>query len=271
MSKTPQSDALAPTVTETSPHREPVCGGSVLLAEDGPTNRKLICALFEEAGLRVDTAENGQVGVILAAERQYDLILMDMQMPVMDGYTATAKIRQRDQDIPIIALTAHAMAGDKGKCLAAGCSDYLAKPIDGDALLKVVFEILGRCRRERGGREASRVEVGRVRGGELISTLDTSRPIFQELVAEFVDYARGQLAGMRSACEARNWEELARLAHALKGAGGTAGFPDFTCPSRDLERCAQEEDLAGGSLLLDELETLVSAIRVPELSSVGAD
>ncbi len=115
----------------------------VLLAEDGPDNQRLIAFLLKKAGAEVTVAENGQIAhdLALAARDRglaYDVVLMDMQMPVMDGYEATRKLRNADYDGPVIALTAHAMSKDRDKCLAAGCNDYMTKPIDRKKLIAVV-------------------------------------------------------------------------------------------------------------------------------------
>jgi CheY-like chemotaxis protein len=99
-------------------------GARVLLVEDGDTNRKLIGLILRRAGATVVATENGQVGVDAALQQPFDLILMDMQMPVMDGYTATRLLRDRGVAVPIVALTAHAMRGDEGKCRDAGCSSH---------------------------------------------------------------------------------------------------------------------------------------------------
>jgi CheY-like chemotaxis protein len=112
-----------------------------LVVDDGATNRKLIHLLLERRGAQVLTAENGEIAVRMASEHEFDVILMDMQMPVMDGYTATAELRSRGFTRPIVALTAHAMKGDREKCEQAGCSDYLSKPIDGDTLIAKVAQL----------------------------------------------------------------------------------------------------------------------------------
>jgi signal transduction histidine kinase/CheY-like chemotaxis protein len=116
--------------------------GRILLAEDGPDNQRLISMLLTKAGAEVTIAENGRAAVeaveaAIALNRPYGVILMDMQMPEMDGYAASARVRAMGVATPIVALTAHAMSGDREKCIAAGCSDYASKPIDRATLLGV--------------------------------------------------------------------------------------------------------------------------------------
>ena len=101
-------------------------------------NRRLLGLVLQRAGAKITMAENGRMGADLALKHPFDLILMDMQMPVMDGYTAATLLRQHGLKTPIIALTAHAMKGDEDKCLAAGCSDYVTKPIDAESLVRAV-------------------------------------------------------------------------------------------------------------------------------------
>ncbi|HOW70252.1 MAG TPA: response regulator [Phycisphaerae bacterium] len=120
----------------------------VLLAEDGIDNQRLISFILKKAGAEVTLADNGGKAVELALEAQrgghpFDLILMDMQMPTMDGYTATTRLREQGYAEPIVALTAHAMAGDREKCLQVGCDDYVAKPIDRLTLLATLHKWRG--------------------------------------------------------------------------------------------------------------------------------
>ena len=120
------------------PKQPELTGGTVLVVDDGEENRKLINLVLTRAGFVVTEAVNGKIGSDLALERDFDLILMDMRMPVMDGYKATGRLRENGYKGPIMALTANTMSADRGICLAVGCNDFMAKPINIDLLVEGV-------------------------------------------------------------------------------------------------------------------------------------
>ncbi len=150
------SEDEARTVPRASaPAQGPTLQANVLVVEDGIDNQRLLKMILGRAGAVVEIAENGRVGVdrALAALREgrpFDVILMDMQMPELDGYGATREMRSHGVSQPILALTAHAMSGDRDLCLAAGCDDYLAKPVDRDILLQTLCRWLDEARKVGG-------------------------------------------------------------------------------------------------------------------------
>ena len=128
--------------SETVEVNENTNGAKVLVAEDTPANQKLLEVYLEKMGFFVKIVENGKEAVEEALSEDYDIILMDIQMPVMNGHDATKLIRQHGLSIPVIAVTANAMAGDKEKCLAAGCDNYLSKPVDKQELSDMLSRYL---------------------------------------------------------------------------------------------------------------------------------
>ncbi len=133
------------------PKRIDPINAKVLLVEDGIDNQKLITLILKKANIRTVVVENGQLGVdALQGDHGFDLVLMDMQMPVMDGYTATKEIRNQGMTIPIIAITAHAMASDRKKCLDAGCDEYATKPINRDRLYRLIRQLLSQEQDQQG-------------------------------------------------------------------------------------------------------------------------
>jgi signal transduction histidine kinase/CheY-like chemotaxis protein len=248
--------ASVQTLASTTPDTLPPA--RILLVEDGDTNRQLISLLLTTAGATVVCAENGQKGVWAAMQEHFDLILMDMQMPVMDGYTAARTLRSAGYTLPIIALTAHAMRDDQEKCLAAGCSDYLTKPVVIDQLFeKVRSAIRSESSEPSAPNDAIPTSTLRTR---IVSTLPIEIPQFQRIVDDFKVRLAEKFIEMQSAREAEDWTTLASLGHWLKGSGGTIGFDCLTEPASKLEQSAKQQNREIASQVLSELEQLVERI-----------
>ena len=122
----------------------------MLLVEDNEINQEVAIGLLEDASIQVDLAENGEIAIRMAQANDYDAVLMDMQMPVMDGLEATRAIRSNPRflELPIIAMTANAMASDREQCLTAGMNDHIGKPVDPDELFSVLLRWTGRGKAE---------------------------------------------------------------------------------------------------------------------------
>ncbi len=231
--------------------------GRILLAEDGRDNQRLLSMHLRACGAEVIVADNGQIAMDLVTKSSFDLILMDMQMPVMDGYSAAAELRQRGSKTPIIALTAHAMAEDRKKCMDSGCTDYLSKPIDRDVLLKTV----GKYLKERPPTEHPRVPAATaiVDSAATIKSNLADFPGMMSLIAEFVDGLPNDVRRMTDLLQQNDMVALRRVVHQLGGAGGGYGFAPLVRPVSSAEEAID----ASGTLesIGAEITSVISVIR----------
>ena len=251
----------------------------VLVVDDSEPNRDLLKLVLAETGLVVHEAENGKRSLDQANHHSYDVILMDMQMPVMDGYTATRTLRDQGYKRPIYALTAHAMKGFEQECLAAGCSGYLTKPIDIDQLLASMGELLG-GEKVAVEQDEPRTTQAAARGFARPLTESTSlppllsrlsdKPRFRPVIQRFAKRLSEQLEAMEGAWQHRNFSDLASLAHWLKGSGGTVGFDAFTEPAARLETLAKASCEDNVEATLSELRELVGRVVVPPAAELTA-
>ena len=210
--------------------RKRLLGAKVLLVEDGLDNQIIFKEFLRSEGAEVSGAEDGFKALdICRSGREFDIILMDIQMPGMDGYQTTRELRNLNIRRPIVALTAHAMAHDRQKCLDAGCDDYASKPIEKAALLAT-------CARWM--HPATSENIFPVRDDVLHSDLQDD-PDLGDLVAGFVDALGARLETLNDRLAAGDLEEVARRVHQLKGAAGGYGFPTISEAARVVEQAVQ--------------------------------
>ena len=249
----------------------------ILVVDDGEANRELVRLVLEEAGLHISTAENGQVGMEMALRERFDVILMDMQMPVMDGFAATRALRQRGSTMPIIALTANAMKGFEQEVMAAGCTGYLTKPVDIDVLLQTLGDLLGGRRNTRTALKKAppmpiSVNLGKPGRGAPVASRLADHPRLRSVVRKFALQMPARMQAIEQAWNARDFDTLASLAHWLKGSGGTTGFDAFNLPARTLEDLAKAKSEQQTAQIVAELRQLVENLVVPtepETAPVG--
>ncbi|HVX86415.1 MAG TPA: ATP-binding protein [Phycisphaerae bacterium] len=240
----------------------------LLLAEDGPENREVLSLQLERAGCAVATVPDGKAAMeaALAAVKEghpYDVVLMDMQMPVMDGYTATSRLRAAGYAGKIVALTAHAMREDREKCLQAGCDEYAPKPVDIPALLGLLAEVTGSAGLAQ---EASSSAETPAAGASAGAPAPVDDPVLRDLTARFLDSLPEKIAAMQSSLDGGRLEEVAAHAHRLAGAGGSYGFPAITDAARKLESAALAR--APGNMLRPLLAALGETTEAARASFV---
>jgi PAS domain S-box-containing protein len=228
----------------------------ILLVEDSPDNRTITVAYLQDTPYQVDIAENGAIACEKFTAGHYDLVLMDRQMPVMDGLTATRTIRKWEQvnqrpPTPIIALTAAALKGDREKCVAAGCTAYLTKPIKEEVLLQAIkeYSILAP--------PSSKEEISRKD-----TILVRVNPKLADLIPRFLQNRREDVIAMLDALDGANFETVESLGHGMKGAGESYGFQGITDIGAALEQTAENADIDASRKLVGELSRYLDRVEI---------
>jgi PAS domain S-box-containing protein len=230
----------------------------LLVAEDNAVNRQLAVALLAKLGYEADVVENGREALDALERVTYDVVLMDVQMPELDGLEATRRIRERFRSThgpTIVAMTANAMEGDREDCLAAGMDDYLSKPIR----LEELSRALAKCR------PVSAVEpLDQAVLGTLVSSLggdEEGREAVRELVETFLEDAATQMASLHGAVECGDADAARRAAHTLKSNGATFGAQPFAELCRELENLGREGQLDAAPELLGRADEEWERVR----------
>jgi two-component system, sensor histidine kinase and response regulator len=280
-------------ITVATSRRDHLRGARVLLAEDNLINQEVACDILSDVGIEVTIANNGSEAVEAILREGWDAVLMDMQMPVMDGYQATREVRSdpRFADLPIIAMTAHAMSSDRDKCFEAGTNDYVTKPFEPADLFAVLARWIKPASErpaseappeqiEEGATPVAEVSPGSMQGSELpfrdlpgfsiekgIAHSGGKPRLYLQLLKRFLTHHSDEAGQIRRALDADDTELAMRLAHTVKGVSGTIGAEALSAAAGRLESSLRngaddmEKDLAAFTVCLDAALAALAVLR----------
>lgn len=257
-------------ITSYTTQEVPNFTAQVLLVEDNTTNQMVAQGMLLKLGIKVDLASNGQEGLLALSNIAYDLVFMDCQMPVMDGYEASRHIRDPQSKvlchtIPIIAITANSMQGDREKCLAAGMDDFISKPIDGDKLQKVLSQWLPE--QTKNTRPEGKIEQETVLSEDNIDTQNTvfdyaemsarlmdDKDLIRIIVTTFISDMNTQIEILRTLVESEKYDKVTSQAHKIKGAASNVGGTAFSDIASNMEQAGKAGELEIIHQTLPEME-----------------
>ena len=286
-------EAFGQEVTKSASHRtggemtdeelRPIQGAHLLVVEDNEINQQVAMELLEQARLRVDIANHGREAIDMLQSGRYDGVLMDMQMPVMDGLTATSEIRKQDQfkSLPILAMTANASAEDRARCEAAGMNDHIAKPIIPRVLFEALLRWIPHAERplpdlpdEDVVATSAQAVLPKIPGIDTVSGVQRiggNIASYRKLLQKFAANQAGAPDEIRAALAESDHERSARLAHTLKGVSGSIGATAVQRAAAKLETALKDAPDVLPEELLAETETALAAILRPIQAMTAGD
>jgi len=245
----------------------------ILVAEDNPVNQELALELLKQRGHTAVVAENGQRALAAARDGSFDAVLMDVQMPRMSGIEATRAIREAEKatgaHVPIIAMTAHAMKGDRERCLQAGMDAYVSKPIQAAELFKAVEGLAVPPGRMAGDGSNEQLRASGLHLAALSARLGGDAKLVRRLVKVFLDDCPRMVSRIKKAIAAQEADALAEAAHGLKGAVSNFGATAVLEMARQLEAKARQHDMAAARRICQQLETAIPTL-VETLRAFGS-
>ncbi len=246
---------------------------SILLVEDNPINQRVATEMLSRAGIRVDAADNGLSAISAIKKKRYDVVLMDVQMPEMDGIEVTRIVRSElnMQDLPIIALTAHTMVGDRDRCLDAGMNDYLSKPIDRASLLNILKKNIGlksgqfdhmpgACDSADTQMPAFARKVPGLDVADGLTRLGNDWDLYVDVLQEYCEHYRDFLPEIKKLVTKKEFATARQKAHALKGAAANVSAGNLSEAAHQMEMACADENAQKASRLLPEIEAALSEI-----------
>jgi CheY-like chemotaxis protein len=247
----------------------------ILVAEDNSVNQKLALALLKKQGHRVEIANTGREAVEALERQAFDVLLMDVQMPEMDGVEATAEIRRRERQtggrVPIIAMTAHAMKGDRERCLEAGMDGYVSKPIQTHELFGAIADVVPKAAGAAACAWPTASENGAILDeAEALARVGGDHDLLKSLIEVFFDSYPAQLTQMRAAITAGDAPQVNRLGHTLVGAVGIFGAKPTLAAAARLEAMGREGKLIGAEEAWKRLNAELERLK-PALTALTAE
>ena len=250
----------------------------ILLAEDNRVNQIVASRMLEKMGHAVVVARNGQIVLSMLLTLRFDLVLMDIQMPELDGLTVTRRIRESEQStpqhLPIIAMTAHAMKGDRERCIAAGMDGYVSKPISYPLLAAAIAGAVGEKNYVTTGPPLTthKEHAGAALGiawdrAATLERLGGDTKLLQEVMAIFLEEAPRHMAALGEALTQSNAQVIEEIAHTLKGELGYLGMSGISQEAAELEKLGRTSDLRSATQIYERLEAQVSALLTSVRSS----
>ena len=245
----------------------------ILLAEDNPTNQKLAIRLLQKAGYPVDIANDGKEALEAVQKTNYKMVLMDVQMPVMDGFEATKKIRALGPSfaaLPIIAMTAYAMSGDRERCLDAGMNSYLSKPLNVDELFKTIEKYSSTMPEESQPNNSPTSLDMAIEGSAGLFELQKAMPrfgddlpTFFELLGEFIPHVKASIADLEKALSINDVKKVHFISHSIKGSASNFEAKTISTPAFEIEQLTANGILPVNEvqLLIDELQSQVPLVE----------
>lgn len=279
MSRTASKNQLAKSAIEK------LSGAKVLVVEDNEVNQELIIELLTQNNINVELAENGQEAIDKLEQQRYDCILMDCQMPIKDGYTATREIRQKDEfkEVPIIAMTANALSGDKEKALDAGMNDYITKPVNIDDMFMIMANWINPSEPVKAIHNTEN-SVPNLAVPELVLdgisiesglyATQNNMALYRKLLIRFADSNKDFEEELSHAVAAQDWETVKLLVHTIKGTAGVIGAKELETAAQAYELSILQDNHADSALLsrvFTELNRAINSIAKADLAEKVAE
>jgi CheY-like chemotaxis protein len=272
--------------TKATIYKQRLKGARILVAEDNLTNQQIALAILEDAGIKAEIANNGKEALKALRNRAFDAVLMDIQMPEMDGYEATKCIREDPNlaGIPIIAMTAHAMKGDEEKCLRAGMNGYVSKPINQDIMFHTLWKAIGLFKQtpetetvgpagtpepEVPATETSVLpeSLPGLNIGGTLTNLNIEPTTFKRILLGFYRNNCETITRVKEVFDNEDWDELRQMAHSLKGSSANIGADSLHMAAKVLEEACEDETLRPpATTVIDRLEIAMNEV----LESLGS-